>query len=675
MKIYIESLSLLNFVFKILPKLWSYNKNKRTEIMYFEATGMIKAARPLLSYLFYCHILEIQFEMRDIRDENGELLKLRIQRQDSFDIQSGIMNSEIYKSIFRQEWEEDTISKYLEKGLTPMNIINDPNSVARIVFMIQVVSWHMKKSEVSSSVFFIQIRPWMSIYCDYARILGITLLGSYQLPDLKQSFRTFAYQHPWILHYLKKFRYLDFSWGSIQLPVPSKSNLYVHGRGAMNFKNNGLNSDIFFSLQSKFPTEQILFQLNSPVSKDFLNNHHHTKLGFISSPYMGRNPSTLPAFSNKFRLKKAYPLSRKNIVSFSEEKILRGLIANYNYSLNYWNQIISLSKIKIYLTWNRYTNDHLPIYESIRNQGGVLAMWQSSYETHPSPWLTVVTDVFFGTSTWTTKNECVQDSKIPYYVATGYLNDHCAPLLVSKANDTRKYLKKNGATKIIACFDENSCDDSRWSFGHEGQRENYTYLLNFLFENPEIGVIFKPKTPKTLRNRLGGDVCRLLDDALNTGRCYIFDDSGTVQSNVPPVLAGLASDIAIHSHLHAGTCAVECALAGIPTLLVDREQCRDSQFYQLGEGNVVFQDWPMLLDALMMHWKEPGSIPHFGDWSPLLDQLDPFRDGRAAERMGTYLHWMIQGLEQGVSRDTVLADAAECYGKKWGYDKILSVGI
>jgi hypothetical protein len=118
---------------------------------------------------------------------------------------------------------------------------------------------------------------------------------------------------------------------------------------------------------------------------------------------------------------------------------------------------------------------------------------------------------------------------------------------------------------------------------------------------------------------------------------------------------------------------LECALENIPTLLVDREGCPYSKLYDLPEGKVIFKDWPDAIDAIMEHFQSDNGIPGFGDWSPIINELDPFRDGKAAKRMGTYLHWLIQGFEEGLDRDTILADAAERYAKQWGSDKVLSV--
>ena len=115
---------------------------------------------------------------------------------------------------------------------------------------------------------------------------------------------------------------------------------------------------------------------------------------------------------------------------------------------------------------------------------------------------------------------------------------------------------------------------------------------------------------------------------------------------------------------------MEAALAGVPTLLLDREGWPVSPLYRLPKDKVVFTNWIDLWKACVEHWAVQGGTPEFGDWSLLLDELDPFRDGRASERMGTYLHWLMEGFKAGLGRDTVMADAAERYAKQWGTDKV-----
>ena len=92
--------------------------------------------------------------------------------------------------------------------------------------------------------------------------------------------------------------------------------------------------------------------------------------------------------------------------------------------------------------------------------------------------------------------------------------------------------------------------------------------------------------------------------------------------------------------------------------------------YQLGLGRVVFTNWTDTWSAIVNHRNAPGGVPGLGDWSSMIEELDPFRDGRAAERMGTYILWLINGFKAGLDRDTVLMDAAERYVSRWGKDKV-----
>ena len=244
-------------------------------------------------------------------------------------------------------------------------------------------------------------------------------------------------------------------------------------------------------------------------------------------------------------------------------------------------------------------------------------------------------------------------------------------MLRKPAQEIRERLKKNGAQYIVAFFDENSAADSRWLSGHEFIRKNYEFLLEKVLSKPWLGVVFKPKTPRTLRHRLG-PVADVLKRAEETGRCFVLE-GGALQSSYPPAIGALAADIAIHSNLYASTAGVEAALAGVSTLLLDREGWSISKLYDLGKGKVVFTDWESLWNAIDEYRSSNGSMIGFGDWSALLDKIDPFRDGRAAERIGTYLKWLLDGFKAGFSRDTVMADAAERYCKAWGKDKIAAV--
>jgi len=315
----------------------------------------------------------------------------------------------------------------------------------------------------------------------------------------------------------------------------------------------------------------------------------------------------------------------------------------------------------------------MAIADAIKSVGGISVINQLTFDGTASFDCYTSTDIVFGFSNYSYGIEKNIGSKVPYFVITGYPKDYAEPLLRNEAQILREKLESNGAKKIVFVIDERSGDDPRWHTGHTLQRENYSFVLEKIFETPWLGVVFKPKAPGSLRRRLGDVYDELLIAGKKTGRCHIYEGKGRNTSIIPPLLAGLSADVCIHSDLSSGTAGMECALEGIPTLLIDREGCPDSKFYDLKEGKVIFKNWPDTIDAVMEYFQAQNGIPGFGDWSPILDELDPFRDGKAANRMGTYLHELIKGFQIGSDREMIMANAAQLYVDKWGADKILSL--
>jgi hypothetical protein len=119
----------------------------------------------------------------------------------------------------------------------------------------------------------------------------------------------------------------------------------------------------------------------------------------------------------------------------------------------------------------------------------------------------------------------------------------------------------------------------------------------------------------------------------------------------------------------AGTAGVEAVLTGTPTLMMDRYGFKNSQFYKLGVGKVVFNNWDNLWDNLEEHWKKKP-IDGFGDWSPILDDIDPFRDGNASARLTKFLYWLREGFKKGLSKTETLENAVGLYSSEWGEDKV-----
>ena len=460
----------------------------------------------------------------------------------------------------------------------------------------------------------------------------------------------------------------------------STARVAVDCYGQLNLKRPGLNSDLFFWQQSPLLTaDKVLLKFSIP--KQPLDQRRSAELAEQGLAAIALHPGattleSMPVFNHHPESRNGKIAARYTKMDLPESAWLNENIRDYYKLRSYWNSFFTQYNIKVYSTWFKYDANHCAIGDAIQATGGVSVIYQRGYEAYSSTTLTTGADIVFAFSPEAAKIERQSNSSIRYHVATGYLGDHRSSLVKNDAQEVRTQLKQNGATSILAFFDENSSPDARWFSGHHLPREQYTFLLNKVLTETWLGLVLKPKIPGNLRTRLG-PVADLLEAAEATGRCYVYEDRDTELSAgwYAPVEAAMAADIAVHSHAYAATAGLEAALAGIPTLLLDQEAWPKNPLYRLGTDQVVFKDLDRLWEACLQYWFHPGNIPGFGDWSPMLDELDPFRDGRAAERMGTYIHWLLEGFNAGLDRETTMADAAERYCVLWGKDKITQVNM
>ena len=163
---------------------------------------------------------------------------------------------------------------------------------------------------------------------------------------------------------------------------------------------------------------------------------------------------------------------------------------------------------------------------------------------------------------------------------------------------------------------------------------------------------------------------QLFENALATGRTHIFD-AGMWPANV-----SIAADFAIgHSTLSTPVIA---ALSGARTIYLDYARLDQQSatksytaLHSLGPKRCVFYEHESIRDAITDYYKDPSSNPNLGDATPVLDQFDPFRDGKATQRIGEYVQWYLDSVDQGTVREDALDIATRNYADKWGADKVV----
>ncbi|MFH1581678.1 MAG: hypothetical protein ABIC39_06335 [Pseudomonadota bacterium] len=669
--IFAEKLSLISWIFNLLPYAMHhyFTKRNKIKIYYIDSSRSGKLVGLMIARLTKYQIARLDFRLVDIKDENGNLLRLRIAYQDMHDVQKEILGRPFFQRVLQAESVRNRLPSFLTKRTISFDTTTN-RSFFRELLLIHVAIWKNKNTAAAAQdcVVFMRVGMWLQEIRSYASKYGVKVVPV--SGDLHIDLKKIVKRNP----LLRKLYFMAIGKlrGNRLSLVPKSPRLALDYYGHFNLGRPELHSDLFFWQQSELPGKDIVITFalaKDPLDKNKLAElEKHNMQPVILTPQATRLAS-VPVYAPPINWKQKVEL--RVSPNKLENNWLNSQIKDYDSLYNYWHGFFSKNNIKMYLSWYKYDGNHCVIADALRELGGAMAIYQRAFEECSSPETMIDADVVFGFSKEVADLERGSGSIIPYHVVTGYFGDHRFPLLEKPAQELRGKLQKSGAKHIIAFFDENSREDSRWHTGSQFMRDNYRFLLEKALAEPWLGLVFKPKVPSTLRKRLG-DVAELLKRAEATGRCFVFE-GGALHGSYPPAIAALASDVTIHGHLCAATAGVEAALAGVPTLLMDREGWPVSKLYRLGKGQVVFDNWDEAWAACMDHWHDPSGIPGFGDWSSMLDEIDPFRDGRAAERIGTYLKWLLDGFKAGLPRETVLADAAERYVKIWGKDKISTV--
>ena len=53
-----------------------------------------------------------------------------------------------------------------------------------------------------------------------------------------------------------------------------------------------------------------------------------------------------------------------------------------------------------------------------------------------------------------------------------------------------------------------------------------------------------------------------------------------------------------------------------------------------------------------------------------IDDIEPFRDEKASERLTKFLYWLTEGFKEGLSKKENLEHAVKLYSYEWGEDKV-----
>lgn len=671
--IYFERLTILAFIkyLSYVQRNILFKKNK-IELFYFDISKIGVFFVKIVGYLVPISFKKMNFKYTDIRDREGTYTGCRIMHEDLSVVLQEIIKSEDYSNILPVGLNDESVLSFIKKniGTTHGHDRFETKALRDTLLLIQVVALHMSNEcQDGHSIFFIEKRCWIPALSAYSGPLGISIVPTSRIIDLRQTMffiRARLSEKPRvyeIVDSIKKHRIPSLN----DKAKPLKYFDTMHSKVLVDSKLSKYNASSFWNQSALLPENVLFVSENYPINQNQWNDVKSAGMDAVALKPSIAQSSEVSLFLPRIDKKEVCHKYTSRFYHPRERKFVKFQLDRYYYLKSYWLDLFRACKARVYVSHFKYLDKHIAATGAINELGGIAAIWQESYSEFSTPSALVNADLVFGFSPAVADVEKRNSSKIQYFVAIGYIGDYRFDLARTKHQEIRSLLKENGARKIVAFLDETDMEDDRWGPGHLSTQEEYQFILEKVLSEPWLGLVLKPKRQGTLRKRLG-PVAGILEQAIDTGRCYISNQDHIIT----PAMAAMASDIAIHGSLYACTAGMEAALVGAPTLMLDSFGWDKSRIYKLGEKRVAFREWQPLWEALMEHWnKQP--IPGLGDWSPIIDELDPFRDGKAASRMGTYLHWLIQGYENGQDREVILADAAEKYCKRWGNDKVVKM--
>lgn len=249
------------------------------------------------------------------------------------------------------------------------------------------------------------------------------------------------------------------------------------------------------------------------------------------------------------------------------------------------------------------------------------------------------------------------------FITTGYTNELFGMNEdVSNLNFCQK-LRSQGVNFVVALFD-NMCGPNAL-FSKKGMAEFYQSILQWLLDDSTIGLIIKSKKPFVINNL--PEIHSSLNKALKTGRCIKIEN----EVGYFPSEASSGADMAIGCGISSAL--IEAVIGGCRGIHYDMTNLKSHEFYKWRYEKIIFDNLDRMMKSLKRYKENPDNEPKLGDWTPYLDELDPFRDGRGGERMGTYMRWLLEAFDSGKNRNEAMEYANKLYSERWGSDKVIPI--
>lgn len=657
-----------------------YRKNY-DEIYYFDISNVAKEFLNLLG--LGQHIKPFNFKLSELKSVTGESLFVRIFAQDINyiyeEIREKLCKNNPFIAQYGKKFDMEKFEAYFMKYFG--------RDIENIIIFLNVIDWYKKQQpdNLQAAVEFLIERN------SCIKILKLFALTEYNIR--LRSYISLRYFYGIIRDI---FGNLYLSIASIIKPFMHYSTSYNDSRNTQDTVRNPMvatyynpggftfditkRCDFFWLLNSNIPYQQCLIYFERkdvPATDEMVNVLNSQGVKHIALSKGATATKAMPVYKPSIELTKMmvrlmlrtffFLIKDFFVFNFKSLKCLPGILYfNRKYSNAY--DFYHTMGIKVDVDSGDFTPHHIPIFLALKALGGVSVSFQRS--NHPIPQIPYSTfaDVHFLFGAHYLPLIKKMGSKNHTVVISGYVTDYSIKTVKEKSKLLRNRIMSNGAEFVICYFDENSSDNRNSPIPNKRSADIYRRLFDLVIADNRIGLICSPKRPRTIPQRLSS-LDNILEKAKATGRCLIM--GGDYMTGNYPTEAAQASDIVI-TLLIGGTTYLESVLSGLRTVILDLEGLYSYEEYKWGKETVIFDNHNNLMEAIEKYRNDPASFSEFGDSRIIktIKNKDPFKDGMAAHRVGTYIQWLIESFDNKKTREEALECARQNYMKEWGTENI-----
>lgn len=567
------------------------------------------------------------------------------------------MTSSILQKLKRDEhYQAFSFLSFFEKIDTyfERQIRKDIGDAVQLFLIIQ---WHKEKNGFHKHILFYPYFPCgfylRELFLESSVHLEFFGKCIFYYSYLLRSFVEFCFR--------KTMAFRNISFGSNVFS--DKPQVAVHYGEGLNTQKR---SDIFWCVESKFPPERIVIYFDS--SKEFSYKDMCSQIEAMGMKWicLARFKGIKSVMKNRDLLKSIslqefhmpIPINKKFQPSFFLRDWITQMIQFLCLDVKRWEALYRLANIKVVFDIDEMPVSGVAQVIALDRLGGIrIGIQRSILFSRGTHWLNYSSNHLFFASTLDVKNRLEISPLIQDVLILGYLFDYAFNKY--KENSMVETLKANGAIFTLTLY-----DNIYFSKSHYSRKMMTAFLKKFMewvIEDKQVGIILKEKKPAHL-NRLS-ELKSLLIQVQATGRFLRIPGA----RGYFPFRASRGTHMAVG--IGISSAVVEAILAGAKGIHYDVAHCHYLSMYQWGYEKVVFDDLDRLGVALKWYKENPSNESALGDWTGHHDEFDPYRDGKAAYRMGMYIQWLMQHFEQGKSAEEAKKYANLSFAQLWGKDK------